>query len=273
VSDVYLLGDTVRLSTTVTDAAGAPADPTSLTLTYTDTAGTAVVKHWPSPAEITRDSVGVFRFDVTGLTAGHYRYTWTASGLYAGTDTDVIDVYDPDAVPRLVSTADAKAFLRLSGSADDALLERMLTWASARIVREVGAVVASTWTETVHAVGGFVLSKTPVISLTTITPLTTSTPMVDVASLVVTNALAGAVGTTGTVSLNGYYTVTYRAGYTTVPPGVDGAALDLVRHWWNQTQSHGSATYGDDGFVPDFTTLPNSVLNKLASIPRISGLA
>jgi uncharacterized phiE125 gp8 family phage protein len=271
--DVYLLGDTVRLSTTITDTAGAAADPTSLTLTYTTAAGTAVTKHWPSPAEITRDSVGAFRYDVTGLSAGHYRYTWTAAGVNAGADTDVFDILDPDTVPRLVSSADAKAYLRLTGTADDALLDRMVTWASARVIREYGAIVATTWTETVRAAGGIVLSKTPIVSVTSITPLTTATPTVDLATLVVTNTLAGTIGTTGGVGLNGYYTVVYIGGYTNVPPGVDGAVFDLIRHWWNQAQAHGSATYGDNLFVPDFSTLPNSVLNKLASIPRISGIA
>lgn len=275
--DVYLTGDVITMRTTVVDSNGTAADPTSLTLTYTDQAGNATTKTWPTPADITRDSTGVYHFDATGLAAGHWRYTWTAAGLYAGTDTDVFEVYDPADVPRIVSVADAKTFLRLSGTADDALLNRMVTWATARIIREIGAVVNTVYTETVCAVGGgFVLTRTPVLSVSAITPLNSYVPTVDVATLYVTNSLAGVVTATGYTTMYGHYNVTYRAGYNTVPPGVDGAVLELLRHWWTQSQAHGSATYSEDNQLTpltDFPSLPYSVLNKLAAIPRVSGVA
>lgn len=275
--DVYRVGDVVTVRTTVVDSSGVAADPTSLTLTYTDSTGAAVTKYWPTPADITRDSTGVFHYDITGLAASHYRYTWTAAGLYAGSDDDVFEVYDPAAVPRIVSAADAKAFLRLTGTADDALLDRMVTWATARIVREIGAVVATTYTDTVCiAGGGFTLPRTPVLSISAVSPLNSYYSAVDVSTLVIIHPLAGTVVAYGYSGVYGYYTVTYRAGYTTVPPGVDGAVLELVRHWWTQSQAHGSATYSEDGQLAplvDFPNLPYSVMNKLAVIPRISGIA
>jgi len=266
---LYSTGQPFRLSTPVKDIAGALADPGALLLTYVNTApgSVAVVKHWPSPAEITRDSLGLFHFEVpAGLTAGHYRATWTSSGVNAGEDTDVFDVFDPATYPRLVSFEDAKAYLRLTGTNDDAMLDRIIGWASARILREVQGTV-QTRTDRVSAQGRvFTLPLVPVQAVTAITPVTPYSSAVDVATLYVRNALGGLIESYPTW-LCGLYDVTYTAGYATVPAGVDGACLDLIRHWWNQSQAHGSATYGDSGFVPDFEGLPNSVRNKLAAAP------
>lgn len=276
-SDLYPLGQPVRLSTTVADLAGVPADPTALTLAVVFAAdGTAVTKHWPTPADITRDSTGAFHYDTTPAAAGHYAYTWTATGNNAGVDADVYDVFDPATYRRLVSYADAKAFLRITTTtADAALLDRIVGWASARIIREVEAIRQSV-TQVVTAVrGGLTLSRTPVRAVTAITAVSPWSPTVDATSAYVTSELGGTVEFTGTRPA-GTYSVTYVAGYDAIPPGVDGACLALIRHWWDQAQAHASATYGPDGggFVPDFKGLPNLVENMLAAAPpKVWGFA
>lgn len=272
-SDQYATGQPIRLSTVVEDVAGAATDPTTLTLSY-QLAGSATVvtKTYPSPADLTKDSAGHYHYDLPGtLAAGHYRYKWVSTGTAAGVGPNpgpgVFDVADPfaDAQQRLVSFADAKAFLRLTGTADDALLDRIVGWASARIMQVVAAVPGS-YTQTVTARGGrLTLSHTPVTAVTAITAVTFGTLVVDPASLVVINPGQGLVAASVGAWPYGTYEVTYTAGHATIPPGVDGACLTLIQHWWNQSQAHGSATYGDGGFVPDFVGLPNSVLNKLAA--------
>lgn len=274
-TDQYAVGQPIRLSTVVEDINGTATDPTTLTLSW-QLAGSATVttKTWPSPADLTKDSTGHFHYDLPStLAAGHYRYKWVSTGTAAGVGPNpgpgVFDVHNPfgDAHVRLVSTADAKAFLRLTGAADDALLDRIIGWASARIMREVVA-VPITVTETVTARDGRLhLSRVPVRSVSAVTPLDTWTLPLTVADLVVDNPLHGIVRPSTGPRPCGTYTVTYSAGWDEIPAGVDGACLQLVRHWWNQSQAHGSATYGDAGFVPDFADLPNSVWNMLRSAP------
>lgn len=266
-TDLYPIGQPVTVDTTVVNSLDVPGDPTALVLTYGPRGGAVTTKHWPTPAEIVRDSAGVFHFDIPGLTtAGQYVYTWTATGTNAGVDFDVFDVFDPASYPRLVSFADAKAFVGLKGTADDALLDRMIGWASARILREVQA-GASTVTERVTVEGRlFTLSTVPVQTITAMVPVTPYSPTLDVTALYVRNRLGGLVESYP-LHLCGLYDVTYTAGYDSIPPGVDGATLTLIEHWFHQSRSHGSATYGDSGFVPDFAGLPNAVLNKLAAAP------
>lgn len=264
--DVYLAGDVVTVSTVITDSSGTAADPTALTLTYTNGTTTSTL-HWPTPAEITRDLAGRFHADLTGLTAGHYRYVWTSTGANAGADVDVFDVLDT-ATPRLVSLADAKGFLRLSGTADDALLDRIIVWATARINQEIQAATETVTSRVTGRGSVLLLPRTPVQEVTAITPVGLIGVAVDVTSVWVESPLAGLVRTTGW--FYGAYDVTYTAGpaQATVAAGADGACLHLIRHWWNQSQAHGSATYGDEGFTPtDFPDLPNSVKNLLASSP------
>jgi hypothetical protein len=269
---LYATNQPFTLSTTVTNVGtGLPADPGALTLAYVNVApgSAAVTKNWPAPADITKDSVGNFHYDVpAGLTAGHYRDTWTATGANAGVDSDVFDIFDPAAYPRIVSFTDAKDFVRALGTADDALLDRMVGWASARILREVVA-YNSTYTQTVTARGGALnLSRCPVRSVTAATPLETWAYPVTVSDLYVKIPLGGVVRSKSGQPIYGTYEVTYTAGPDEVPPGVDGACLQLIQHWWNQSQAHGSATYGDAGFVPDFAGLPNAVKNMLAVVPK-----
>jgi hypothetical protein len=272
VSDLYAVGQPIRLSTTVEDIAGAATDPTGLSLVLKASDGTLTTLTYPG--DIVRESAGNFHYDFTTATAGHWRYKWVSTGTAAGVGPNpgpgVFDVADPfgDTHERLVSLADAKAFLRLSGTADDALLDRIVGWASARIMREVVA-VPTTVTETVTACDGWLrLSRTPVRSVTSVTGVDQWAPLVPVAGLVVAQPLAGLVRASTGPAPCGTYTVVYEAGYDEIPPGVDGATLQLIRHWWNQSQAHGSSTYGDGGFVPDFDSLPNVVRNMLGTVPR-----
>lgn len=266
-SDLYSTGQPIRLSTTVRDIAGTITDPTALVLTYGPQGGSPATKHWPTPAEITRDSTGVFHYEIAAtLGAGHYQYLWTATGTAAGEDGDVFDVFDPATYPRLVSFADAKTFLRITGSNDDDVLDRMIGWASARILREVQGNV-TTVTDRITANGWvFTLPSVPVQTITAITAVTATTRAVDVTALSVQSRLGGVIQAYPTW-LAGVYDVTYTAGTTGTPVGVDGATFALLRHWWNQLQAHGSATYGDAGFIPDFKGLPNLVQNMLAATP------
>lgn len=174
----------------------------------------------------------------------------------------------------LVTLDTAKTFLRITGTADDTTLSQIIGWASERITQELTAAAPESFTQTVSAdVGRFVLSHTPVVSLTSITAITSWSPTVNVDDLQVTNALAGLVEAISGSTPCGLYTVAYTAGRDALPTAVEGACLALVRHWWNQSQAHASATYGDAGFVPDFRDLPNTVRTMLGAVPKPPGVA
>ncbi len=265
-SDLYAVGQPVTLSTTV-KVAGVLTDPTALTLTIALAGGATAVKHYPTPAEIVRDSVGAFHYDHTSAAKGHYTAYWTATGTAGGVSpySTVFDVFDPAAYPRLVSLADAKSFCQARGTDGDALLDRMIGWASARILAEVVA-FATTYTQRVRArQGRFVLSRTPVREVVAVTALNVGAVVVDPADLLVLNPAHGLIVPDAGVQPYGLYDVTYTAGPDEIVPGTDGACLQLILHWWNQSQAHGSATYGDGGFVADFADLPHAVRNKLVA--------
>lgn len=258
----YPLGQPVTVSTTVATAAGVPADAGALTLRLYGPTGLLVQTYTPA-----HDGVGLYHQDipVTDLaTAGHYRYDWTATGANAGKKSDVLDVFDPAAYPRLVSLADAKSFCQVRGTDGDALLDRMIGWATARIMIETVAYV-STYTQRVPARHGrLTLSRTPVREITAVVGVNALATVLDPATLIVLNPAHGLVVADFGVRPHGLYDVTYSAGPDEVVPGTDGAVLQLIQHWWNQSQAHGSATYGDSGFVPDVNGLPFAVRNKLA---------
>lgn len=266
-SDLFPLGQPVTLTTSVTSGTPAVAtDPTALTLTVALAGGATAVKHWPTPLEIVRDQLGEFHYDNTAAAAGHYTAYWTATGTAAGVSpySTVFDVFDPAAYPRLVSLADAKEFCQTIGTAGDALLDRMIGWATARIMIETVAYV-STYTQRVLARHGqLTLSRTPVREITAVVGVNALATVLDPATLIVLNPAHGLVVADFGVRPHGLYDVTYSAGPDEVIPGTDGAVLQLIQHWWNQSQAHGSATYGDSGFVPDVNGLPFAVRNKLA---------
>lgn len=279
--DLYPVNQPFRLSTEVKDADGNLADPGSLTLTYVATApgSASVTKNWPTPADITRDDVGKFFYDVLGglPEAGQYRAFWTSTGNSAGDSFEVFDVFDPSTYPRLVSFDDAKTVVKALGDQDDPLLDRMIGWASARILMEFQAYRQS-FTQTVNVRGGdcfFKLSRTPVRSITSITalnPYSYAPPAVS--TLVPTIPNMGHVEAT-VGGLYGTYEVTYEAGTDTVPPGVDGACLALLQHWWGQIVSRRSQSYGGGpaGAMPDFRDLPNTVRNLLDTVSTPWGVA
>jgi hypothetical protein len=275
--DLYPLGVSVVIPIDVTDPdTGDPADTTpdpTLTLIHPD--GT------PESLAITdHPATGSYLWEIPAATldaAGTWRVLPVVTGANASTDFEVFTVFDPDTYPRLVSFADAKVVVKALGDQDDPLLDRMIGWASARILMEVQAYRQS-FTQVVNVRGGdcfFKLSHTPVRSITSITALgsyTYSPPAVS--TLVPTIPNAGHVEATSG-GLWGTYEVVYEAGTDEVPPGVDGACLALLQHWWGQIVSRRSQSYGGGpaGAMPDFRGLPNTVRNLLDTVSAPWGMA
>ncbi len=172
------------------------------------------------------------------------------------------DVYDPLTFA-VVSIEEARAYIRLTAGTDtapdDARLLSIIASVTVDLIRLTGPMVPTTYTEAVYAAGSFVLANGPIRTVTSVTPLSTGAASVSVADLLTLpgNVLSSRIG----LAYVGWYSVVYRAGPDTVPDDVKGAGLDWVLHRWRQTQSHGSATYGE--VVPDFSGPPNVVMNQI----------
>lgn len=135
---IYQPGDTVRLSTTflVADVA---TDPTTVTVTVTDPAGTSTVYTYAA-TEVTRDSAGVYHIDVTAPTAGLWTWRWVGTGTAAGVDEGTFTV-DRTLVGgnALCSVDDVKLEMEASTSTgSDDLILRLIVAASKAIVRWTG---------------------------------------------------------------------------------------------------------------------------------------
>lgn len=73
----YILGNVLRLSAAFTNAAGAPADPTSTDVAITQPDGVA------TSATLVKDSVGNYHADFTPTQAGLHIYRITGTGVVA----------------------------------------------------------------------------------------------------------------------------------------------------------------------------------------------
>lgn len=170
---------------------------------------------------------------------------------------------------------EARKHLRLAGANtttdDDAKLTQFLGGAEEQLTSRVGPLEPTEVTEKVRAngTGTLVLTETPIISLTSLEPILLGMATVPVGLLDV-DERSGVVERVDCLPLCGRWKVTYQAGFATLPTTVKVAGLDLVLHWWRQSQSHGSTTYGE-GSVVDFSDLPNAVLNKLRPYLRLPG--
>jgi len=79
----YDLGDVVRQTGSFTNSAGAAADPTGVTFSYTDPAGTTTSLVYPTDAALVKDSTGVYHVDITASTEGIWRWRWLSTGTGA----------------------------------------------------------------------------------------------------------------------------------------------------------------------------------------------
>lgn len=132
--NVYDIGDLVVLELPLT-VDGTPTDPTTLTLRITPPTGAVITRNWPTPLEITRVSVGSFRYNYSPLVAGLYAYEWAGTGTATADERGYFEVrpsYVVDTPPRFCSAGDLQDFLQLTISNNVAAL-RAIEGATAAI--------------------------------------------------------------------------------------------------------------------------------------------
>ncbi|MFG2515966.1 head-tail connector protein [Streptomyces sp. NPDC048584] len=186
----------------------------------------------------------------------------------------------------LLTLAEAKAQLNLTGDGDDVELQDYIDSVTAVVEEYCGPIEPRAVTERHDAESGrsvIVLRTTPVLSLTSVTPVLTGGVSHPVAGLDL-DPDTGAVRRLDGGRFRGLLLFTVqagRAGVPPVPPTVNLASRMLVQHLWRTqrpSRSGGLAGGGDDYTVgepiPGFGyAVPNRVLELLAPYRLPPGVA
>lgn len=164
-------------------------------------------------------------------------------------------------MPALIGLADAKKFLNITRTADDAELQTVLDDAVAAIGDLIGPLGATaSYTEEIYHHGvDIVLSATPAVALTQvqIEPWLGAAAIDDTANWRL-NARTGVArrmlqgGTLPFLGPGSVFTVTYTYGWTDIPSPVNRAVLMQVGHMWKTQRGSMPLPAGgmDDGLPP-----------------------
>lgn len=79
-TNVYHLGDTVRLRGVFRNTAGALADPVEVRCWVTDPDGETTEYEYPADAELEKDTTGTFHLDVVANLPFRWKYQFQGSG-------------------------------------------------------------------------------------------------------------------------------------------------------------------------------------------------
>lgn len=256
---MYDVGDLARLTFSLTDVAGAPANGT-VVLTVTKPDDSTVTPTVANPA------TGSYTADVSLDQAGRWTYRWVSTGAVVASQSDVLNV-SPAAPIAIISLAEAKAHLNKSGSVniDDEELRSLIASASTFIEKRIGAVARRTIVETVTPQSGRIFLSSPIISVTDISSAYGYSATYSVGNWTVDDR--SLVPNYGTWVYGWPVTVTYVGGRTVVPEDIIEAAKDYVKWRWDRTQL-GPANPVDLATGAEFpvsvpATVPYEILNKL----------
>jgi hypothetical protein len=265
----YDLGDPVALGVTVTNTAGAVANTTTMVCTITLPDGTTAT---PS---VTNSGTGLYDITYIPVQAGRFGVRWVATGTNACAFTDTFEVNDPT-VLGVVSLQDAKDHLNITTTTNDEELRRFL-WVATDLCEQYAGRVLGRKTVTDIFDGGSARLRLRHPVALSVTTVVENGVTLDAASYrldATTGMFVERVGSNGLISFGGMFsgsvdaiTVTYVAGFQIVPPTVQQAVLEALRHLW-QTQRGASSvsalvSSGDD-YTPGMSfSLPRRVMELL----------
>lgn len=269
----YDLGDTVGIGVTVRDAASAPTNATTITLTVTLPDGTTANPAVANPPSV----MGEYGVDYVPTIPGHYRWRLVTTGPTTAL-TGSFDVWPPDSAS-IVSLAEVKKHLgkSIDDTSDDEELRGFIEATTAVIEEHRGEVVVRrpvvedmNVTCPVLAVQ---LGSFPVQSLTSVATVDGATTW-DVNNLHVSSG--GVVTVLSGPALRGMLRFTSVVGYTVIPPNYTLAAKIIVAHLWETQQQPGLGPSGPFGSEPQFLTptgrgfaIPNRAVELLGRRPPL----
>lgn len=139
----YQTGDTARITGTFRDEDGNLVNPSTVTFTYRDPAGTETqLVYGDDSARVVRPSTGTFYVDVDLDAVGRWAWSWDADGTAAGTDVGSLFVTGSDLetspAPRFASTSDLAALLAVEfTAAQETQAALLLDLATSAIIQAV----------------------------------------------------------------------------------------------------------------------------------------
>lgn len=261
----YPLGAPVRQSTTVrqlnVDGTTTLVNATTLTLVVkiANADGTSTTTGtYASPAN---DGTGLYHQDIPATdltTAGHYQYTWTATGTGAGVSFGDFDVFDPFE-PALLPLADAKDQLNIAQmiTTYDSELQSYIATIETSLEAYTGGplvnrTISNERAEMMNWQTVICVRQRPLVSVTSIT--SASGGAIDISAGLDLDANAGTIRRKLGLPFYGPFfqwlpqvTVTYVAGWgTQMPAAFNSAARIILAHLW-MTQHGPSARPGMGG--------------------------
>ncbi len=220
------LGAAYPIAFDITDENGAAANAVTVTLTITLPDGTTTSPVVTNPPGTT----GAYRYTYLPATAG--RYSWAA--VTATPNTAWGDAFNVRAYASLLSLAEAKTHLNITGTGDDDELRNFLAAATELIESKVGVCVRRTFTDRVNeGHPAIVLPHRPVLSVTSVTSAQPGGPTWATAQLVVDGEAGTVTPLWGApVFWWGPWDVVYVCGRQVIPERFLHACKELVRHLW-----------------------------------------
>lgn len=223
---MFDVGDIYPATVDVTDAAGAPVNPATVTFEFTLPDGTLVS---PTPMN---PSTGRYTHDLTINQPGLHKFRAVTTGP-ATAFTDVFSAADP-AAPPIVGLAELKTHLNIpaASTGDDEELREFALSVTEVVEHIVGPVAPRSVVE-VHDGGGdaIVLRQPPVLSVTSVAEGGTAVADYILSDAGVLYRVAGCW-----LPGRGKVTVTYKAGRSVVPRSIAQAAKELARINWRPQQ-------------------------------------
>jgi hypothetical protein len=160
----YALGQPVPLRALVRNATGDLANATTVVLTITLPDGTTATPTVTNPPTVT----GTYAYDYTPTAPGLFGVQWAFTGTNAAAPP-VDSFYVETAALPLVSLAEARDQLRITSTADDAVLQRFLQVASGLCDEHTRVWRRQTLSVVKDGGGRFVRLRRPAISVTSVT--------------------------------------------------------------------------------------------------------
>jgi hypothetical protein len=277
----YPLGQPIRLTTTVRDVTGTLVNAGALTLLVklAQADGTQLTTGtYASPAN---DGTGLYHQDipVTDLTtAGHYQYTWTATGTGAGVSFGEFDVFDALAETSVLPLQDAKDALNIPQATttfDAEIASYIATIRSSLEKATGGPLVNRTITERSEMMSGqtvIPVRQRPLVSVTSIASASGSA--IDISGGLDLDVNAGLIRRQLGLPFYGPFfswlpkvSVTYVAGWgVSVPAAFNTFARIVLAHLWSSQRGPAALPMGGGEMVtvPGFGfAIPNMAAELL----------
>ena len=241
----YDIADSVPIAWDVKDAAGALTNATTAVLTITLPDGTTATPSVTNPPA----STGQYRYTYVPALEG--RYEWRA--VMTGPNASYGDVFvvRGNVSPALLSLADAKIHLQITGTTFDDELREYLEAATEVVEGYIGPVVRRTYTSRVN--GGrdvLILPHTQVLSVTSITSVLTGTTPVALTNLTIDTEAGDVYLKYRGCFPYGPYDITYTVGRSVMKANWSTAAKMIVKHMWSTRLGNLPNIQGDNpGYV------------------------